>query len=218
VVASAVLQIVYLVTTPRPWNLDAPWLVASSEVLLWGGFIGAVVVASRRHGTRHLSADYGAAVPSPGEVGVGVIGGVVGGMVPIVLGVLAIWATTGFTSTHGTATDIAGIKPEGTAGWIVVILLVVVGAPIIEELFFRGLVQGAFMRRIGTTPAIFVTALIFCAAHTLNEGPIAPMILLAPALVLGYLRVRTQRLAAGMVAHATFNGLTLCLLLIPALR
>ena len=218
VVASILLQVVYLITTPRPWNINAPWLVATSEVLLWTGFIGAVIIASRRHGTGRLSADYGFHVPRPKDVGIGFVGGVVAGVVPILLAVLAIWATTGFKSAHGTATKIAGIKPEGTAGWIVVILLVVVGAPIIEELFFRGLVQGAFMRRIGSTSAIFVTALIFCACHTLNEGPIAPMILFAPALVLGYLRVRTQRLAAGMVAHATFNGLTLCLLLIPALR
>jgi membrane protease YdiL (CAAX protease family) len=38
------------------------------------------------------------------------------------------------------------------------------------------------------------------------------------ALLLGYLRHKTGRLAAGMVAHATFNASVLLLFLVPALR
>lgn len=216
--ASALVVVIYMVSTSRPWNLNMPWLIASSEVLLWMGFVGAVVVASHRHGTSSLARDFGFGLPTVKDIRIGLLGGVVGGVVPIALGILAIWAQSGFKSSRGAGPNIAGITPEGTAGWIVVILLVAVGAPIVEELFFRGLVQGAFMRRIGSTPAIFVTALIFCGLHSFNEGPIAPIVLFAPALVLGYLRLKTGRLAPGMVAHATFNALTLCLLLIPTLR
>jgi membrane protease YdiL (CAAX protease family) len=36
--------------------------------------------------------------------------------------------------------------------------------------------------------------------------------------VLGYLRYRTGRLAAGMMAHATFNATMFLLLLVPAFR
>lgn len=101
---------------------------------------------------------------------------------------------------------------------MVAVFITIVRAPVVEELFFRGLVQGAFMRRIGATPALFVTALIFCGIHASNEGPIAPLVLFAPALVFGYLRLRTKRLAPGMVAHASFNALTLGLLVVPTLR
>jgi hypothetical protein len=88
----------------------------------------------------------------------------------------------------------------------------------VEELFFRGLLQGAFTRRIGATPAIFVTALIFAFAHITSEGPLAPLVIFPSGLVLGYLRQRTGRLAAGMVAHATFNASLFLLFLIPAFR
>ena len=55
------------------------------------------------------------------------------------------------------------------------ITLAVVGAPVVEELFFRGLLQGAFTRRIGAIPALFTTAIIFSFAHILNEGLFAPV-------------------------------------------
>jgi membrane protease YdiL (CAAX protease family) len=47
---------------------------------------------------------------------------------------------------------------------------------------------------------------------------VAPLILFPMALIVGYLRQRTGRLAAGMVAHATFNASLFALFLIPAFR
>ena len=38
------------------------------------------------------------------------------------------------------------------------------------------------------------------------------------ALILGYLKQRTGRLAPGMVAHAVFNASVLLLFLVPAFR
>ena len=55
-------------------------------------------------------------------------------------------------------------------------------------------------------PALFITALIFSFSHVINEGPFAPVALFPMAVVLGYLRLRTGRLAAGMVAHGVFNA------------
>ena len=66
--------------------------------------------------------------------------------------------------------------------------LAVVGAPLVEELFFRGLLQGAFTRRIGAVPALFITAIIFCFAHVLERRAPGPPCALPMALVLGYLR------------------------------
>jgi membrane protease YdiL (CAAX protease family) len=132
--------------------------------------------------------------------------------------ILIVVTTTGFSVSNAAGHEIDGATPEGTAGWIIMGLFLVVGAPFVEELLFRGLIQGAFTRRLGVTPAIFVTALIFCFAHVLNEGPLAPFILFPPALILGYLRHRYGRLAPGMIAHATFNGIAFALLLVPAFR
>jgi membrane protease YdiL (CAAX protease family) len=189
-----------------------------SQLALWAGFLGAVVVASWRNGTRSLGRDYGLCWPKLHDVTAGITGGFLGRVPSTIVLVLIVLATTGFNSPNAAGREINGTTPEGTAGWVITVLFLVVGAPFVEELLFRGLIQGAFTRRLGATPAIFVTALIFCFAHVLNEGPVAPFVLFPPALILGYLKHRSGRLAPGMVAHATFNGLAFALLLVPAFR
>jgi len=201
-------------------HLDAqnPWFMLVSQLALWVGFLGAVVVASWRNGTHSLVRDYGLSWPKWHDLTAGVSGGLLGRVPSTLILVLIVLATNGFNTPNTAGRDIDGSTPEGAAGWVITALLLVVGAPIVEELLFRGLIQGAFTRRLGATPAIFVTALIFCFAHVLNEGPVAPFVLFPPALILGYLRHRYGRLAPGMIAHATFNGIAFALLLVPAFR
>jgi membrane protease YdiL (CAAX protease family) len=92
----------------------------------------------------------------------------------------------------------------------VVGFLACVGAPIVEELFFRGLVQTVLIRNLGTTPAIVVQAMLFGLAHfelgmTFDEAAVRCGTVMVLGLFNGWLRVRTGRLGAGMVAHATYN-------------
>ena len=129
-----------------------------------------------------------------------------------------IAAHQSLSSPSSSSVKIVGVTPVSVSGWIVVAFVTVVGAPIIEELFFRGLIQGAFTRRTGPVPAIFITALIFAVIHVTDEGVFAPIILFPLAVMLGYLKHRTGRLAAGMVAHATFNATLFAVFLIPAFR
>ena len=75
-------------------------------------------------------------------------------------------------------------------------------APIVEELFFRGFLQGALRRRCGSTPAIVGTALIFAAIHG-NAFAFLPLFVLG--LVLGYVYDRTQSLVGPMLVHAGLN-------------
>jgi hypothetical protein len=201
-------------------HLDArnPWYMLASQCTLWAGFLGAVVIASWRNGTRSLARDYGLSWPKWADLATGVAGGILGRLPSTIVLVLIVLAGNGFNAPNGAGRQINGPAPEGTTGWIVIGLLTIVGAPIVEELFFRGLIQGAFTRRAGPTAAIFVTALMFCFAHVLNEGPLAPLVLFPPALVLGYLRHRYGRLAPGMIAHSTFNAIAFGLLLVPAFR
>ena len=199
-------------------SLDDPWLLLGSQLGLWVGFVGAVIFASKRNGTGSLSADYGLAWPRTTDLGMGVLGGAIGRLIPTVLALLIALAAGIGNSSSRHAPTILGTQPQGDFGWAVVVVLAVVGAPLVEELLFRGLVQGAFSRRTGAIPAIYITALIFSFAHIFNEGPAAPLLLFPAALILGYLRHRTGRLVAGIVAHATFNATLFLVLLIPVLR
>ena len=217
-VGTVTVVIVYAVLTHGQIDVNDPWYLLAGQLALWVGFVGAVLVASRMNGSGSLAADYGLSWPRLRDWWLGLAGAVVGRILPLIVLVCIVLAGSGFGNPNAAAPRIVGVTPSGTAGWVVVVVLAVVGAPLVEELFFRGLLQGAFTRRVGAVPALFVTALIFSFAHVLNEGPLAPLALFPMAVVLGYLRYRTGRLAAGMVAHALFNASLFLLFLVPAFR
>jgi len=219
-VASLVVGAFYIVgASPSATSLaQDPWFLLWTQLTLWFGFVGAVLVASRRNGTSSLKADYGLSVPGIKDMWLGLAGAVVGRFLPLLVLISLVLAGSGFGTPNSASHAVLGVTPSGAAAWAIVVSLTVVGAPLVEELFFRGLLQGAFTRRLGPVPAIFVTAVIFCFAHVLSDGPVAPVGLFPVAVVLGYLRYRTGRLAAGMIAHATFNASLFLLFLIPAFR
>jgi len=216
VLGSIIVAVVFSATGRG--DTQSPWFMLANQLALWVGFVGAVFVASWRHGTRSLRRDYGFTLPRWRDVGTGIVGGLVSRLIPTLVVILALLAGNGFGSPSSAGHQVDGLNPESTAGWVILALLLVVGAPVVEELFFRGLIQGAFSRRVGAVSAIFVTAVIFSFAHVSNEGPFAPLVLFPAALVLGYLRHRSGRLAPGMFAHSTFNALAFALLAIPAFR
>jgi membrane protease YdiL (CAAX protease family) len=61
--------------------------------------------------------------------------------------------------------------------------------------------------------AVYVTSLLFAAAHAFSLSHVVPMFFFA--LALGALRYRTQSLVPCMVTHALFNGVAWVLLLLP---
>src|SRR5207249_3966943 len=81
-----------------------------------------------------------------------------------------------------------------------------VGAPLVEELFFRGLLQPRLVTLVGPVPGIVATSCLFGAAHLIAwQGPITLAYALSVAgggLVLGALRHLSGRLGPSTVAHA----------------
>ena len=96
--------------------------------------------------------------------------------------------------------------------WIIVLVLVVViGAPVVEEIVYRGAVHTHLQRTAGTATAFFGTAVIFAAIHmSLIEFPG----LFAFALVLGYARLRSGTIGLSIVTHMAFNAAGLVLVLV----
>lgn len=90
--------------------------------------------------------------------------------------------------------------------------LVVVGAPILEEVLYRGLLQRAIMATgIRAWPAIVITSLMFAAMHINAAQPHAVVSLFALSLVFGWALERTGRLIAPIAMHMTFNAANLAL-------
>jgi len=136
------------------------------------------------------------------DAGIGLIGGVVS---LAVAGVLAGLSTLIFGDFSSSAGD-AAAELSDAAGRPAVVLfafMLAFGAPIVEELAFRGLVF-AGLRKRGFSPlvTIVLSALVFALFHF---EPARILVVAGIGLVLGYLRWRTGSLGAGMVAHGVTN-------------
>jgi len=86
------------------------------------------------------------------------------------------------------------------------ILKVVIMAPVIEELIFRGVIMHGLMRNYSKFTAVFASALIFALFH-LNPWQFPATFILG--IVLGILMVRTRNIYLCILGHAINNGLAL---------
>jgi membrane protease YdiL (CAAX protease family) len=86
-------------------------------------------------------------------------------------------------------------------------------APLFEEMLFRGVLLPVLARPLGPLPAIVVSAGTFALAH-LSLSELMPLFVLG--IGLGWLRWRSGRLAASVLMHGLWNGLTFVNLLVLA--
>jgi len=82
------------------------------------------------------------------------------------------------------------------------------GAAFAEELAFRGWLQNQLLERFGPRAAVFVTALVFAAAHLEPARVIYAFVL---GLWLGYVALRTGSVLPAALCHAAVNGTSLVL-------
>ena len=183
---------------------STPYIVLSF-VGLWTGFVGVPVYLSRTRGTGRMATDFGLRLGGPADVGLGVLAGVVS------YGVVEAYSVV--IQSFG---DHANLGHEATqlsghglgVGFVVFALAAAVGAPIAEEIYFRGLTQPVAQKYLGGAGGLTVTAVLFGFAH-LGSNPIEAVVPLAVfGAVVGALAWRTGRLGPGIVAHITFNSIT----------
>jgi membrane protease YdiL (CAAX protease family) len=96
-------------------------------------------------------------------------------------------------------------KGSGLGGALVLLLLLAVVAPLIEELLYRGLLLGWLVTLMPQWAALLVSSLVFAAAHLqLVQFPG----LVIAGLTFGALAVRSGRLGPAIAAHMAFNATT----------
>jgi uncharacterized protein len=190
---------------------DLPfWTVPVANIPLWLGLLLPVWWSSTRKGLGSLRADFGFEM-RPRDIPIGLGAGVAA---QIAIGLVSTW----LYDLLGIDTDKLGETAEeladsavGPGNVLLLVLVVVVGAPIVEELFYRGLWMRSIERRTGSPAiALVVSSLIFGIAHFQPFDLVA----LAPAgLVFGWLAMRSGRLGPAIWAHVGFNGLAVVALL-----
>lgn len=90
---------------------------------------------------------------------------------------------------------------------------IVILAPLIEEILFRGFLQTFIRQHLGSKQAILITSLCFSFFHYSSDQGLGniPIIgsLFILALFLGYLYERQGSLIAPIALHATFNAISI---------
>jgi membrane protease YdiL (CAAX protease family) len=142
-------------------------------------------------------------------------------MAPLVIiacGGFMIQAATLAGSRLFVAATIPGLggRAEVPLAWTVLALTSVVGAPLLEELFFRGMLQPLLSRR-HVVAGLLATAALFGLAHGF-EMPFRAMPAFLQGLVLGGVTLLTGRLRGAVVVHALNNAFVLAAATIVALN
>lgn len=198
----AVLEI--LRAEGKPGGVGAELVL--SELALWAPLVAACLWVSTRRGQRSLVRDFGLRF-RPIDIGLGLAGSIAARSTESV----AILPVSVFhASYHGPSESVFQKFLAGSWGWVVLALVVCVGAPLVEELFFRGLIQTRLVGRVGPVVGIGITSVLFGAAHLIGwVGPITLVYALGIAgggVALGTIRHITGRLGTSMVAHSLFNA------------
>ena len=175
--------------------------VAVAQVGFWIGLLGAVVVVSRRGGTGDVAADFGLRFRAV-DVLVGGLSGF-GAQVAVVLLYLPFRSFFDSKDLEQPARELAD-KAHGVT-FVVFALVIAVGAPVVEELFYRGLLLRSLQRYMASGPAVIVSGLVFGVTHfELLQLPALALV----GVLFAVLAVRTGRLGPAIWAHIAFNATT----------
>ena len=184
------------------------WLSAGMAVAFWVPQLAALFVASRSFATGRLLRDFSLRFAPVDLVGIpiGVFSQIA--LLKFVYWPLRKWWPDTFADKQ-LERNARDLTQRAHGIWVVVLVVVIVfGAPIVEELVYRGLLQGAARRRLNDAIAVLGVAAFFALIHFRTvEYPG----LFVFGVVLGCCAAMTRRLGMGIVAHMAFNATALVL-------
>lgn len=182
------------------------WYIVSTLLGLWAGFFGAAWLATGVRGTRSFGRDLGLRFRWIDLIGIPI--GVAGQIAVALMYIPISHHVHNFNQRFDAPSQRLTGGSHG-AGYTLIAILTVVGAPFMEELFFRGVLLRALARLFGTvggwvgpTLAIVVTGVLFGLAHAESLQLLG---LAFFGIVLSFVSYRTGRLGMNMTAHAAFN-------------
>ena len=182
------------------------WVLAVSALVLWGPFIGVLLWTSKRHGSGKIVNDFSLSFRATDLWGVPL------GIASQLLLVIAVtlpfqWLFPSLFNSEAVEKRANDLFDAAHGVWIVLlVVIVVVCAPVVEELVYRAFIQHNLGVAYGARIAVFISSFWFAAVHLqLAEFPG----LFAFALVLGICFARTKRLGLSIVTHVAFNATAL---------
>jgi membrane protease YdiL (CAAX protease family) len=171
---------------------------------LWTGLLGACWLASRKYGSGNLAHDYGLQF-----TGRDFSWGLLMSLAARAAGaVVIIPFLFGPKKLLGTNQGVYGEVRDNALGFVVFAVIAVIGAPLVEELFFRGLLMRSLTTAIGTAGAIATQAVLFGLAHfspLLGMANFSVMAVIAAAGVVFGITAGWRRVSTSVAAHGFFN-------------
>ncbi|MFZ8901097.1 MAG: CPBP family intramembrane glutamic endopeptidase [Ilumatobacteraceae bacterium] len=185
---------------PDDWPTST---MVATVLCLWVPFVVGLVVLGRRRGSGSIRDAYRVRFRVVDLVGLPI--GVVG---QFVLVPLLYWP---LTTLFPDAFDPAKVEERATDlwnradGWWVLALIAVVaiGAPLVEEFVYRGVILQSLEGRLNDTVALVVSAAFFGAIHL---QPVEFPGLFVIGIVFGLCWQRSGRIACPILAHLAFNA------------
>jgi len=182
------------------------WVLAVSALVLWGPFIGVLLWTSKRHGSGNVVKDFSLSFRARDLWGVPI--GIASQLLLVVAVTLPFqWLFPSLFNSEAVEKRANDLFDAAHGVWIVLlVVIVVVCAPVVEELVYRAFIQHNLGVAYGARIAVLISSFWFAAVHLqLAEFPG----LFAFALVLGICFARTKRLGLSIVTHVAFNATAL---------
>ncbi len=102
---------------------------------------------------------------------------------------------------------------DGAPSWWAILLVFAVAPAVLEELAYRGFILSGFQSMRNKWHAILLTSLLFGVAHSVIQQTFITSV---AGVILGIIAVQTRSLIPCILFHATHNGLTSMIGIVPA--
>jgi membrane protease YdiL (CAAX protease family) len=173
------------------------WSTFAGAFIQYGIMLVLILAIARGFGSPLL------ALARPPAIGRAVkLGAVAFGVILVTAGVLGQFLDAG--NEQGLVPD--AWDSSRAAPFLANVLVVVLVAPFVEELLYRGLGMGLLVPFVGPLFSIAISGVAFGLAHGLVLG--LPVLTIF-GITLGWLRWKTCSVYPGMVVHGIFNGAAL---------
>jgi membrane protease YdiL (CAAX protease family) len=182
-------------------------VLIAGQAGLWTGMLATCWFVSHRYGTGDLGQDYRLAFWKR-DAGWGLLLSVIAraGSIAVTIPIVLV-----LRDDLSEVPRQLPVLDHNAANVITVLAFLVIGAPLIEELFFRGLVQRALETVLPAAAAIGLQAVLFAAVHAIPGAGVANAVLIAQVfvggVVFGVAAWKWHRLGPAIAAHACFNAL-----------
>jgi uncharacterized protein len=177
--------------------------------LLFSGMAGASIAVSRRYGTRSIVRDFGWRLRTI-DLGWGMVALVASIVARVVFALIV-------RVDQGPADDLRDGLLKHHDVLAVFLVAALVGAPLFEELVFRGVIQRGLTKLTGRYVAIVAQGVLFGFYHVVGAFDLVSVFYVGTLSVIGVVfgvaADRTGRLGPGMVAHFLSNALAMAVML-----